>query len=111
MSGNASGMSLYEYKSLLFLCVKLYSQMNDSWSMEADAALSDMDGNSGVPLTPGRHLDCAESDDDVLMLGVGEEEEEEVIGTKEDRAKMRKRKIGREKRSRGSGQRRTRGGC
>ena len=77
-------MSLYEYKSLLFLCVKLYSQMNDSWSMEADAALSDLEGNSGVPLTPGRHLDCAESDDDVLMLEVGEEEEEEVIGTKEN---------------------------
>ena len=87
-------LSLVEYQFIIVcsFVFKLYSEMDNPWSWEVDAALSDTEGNSGVSITPGRHLNCADSDDeDVLMLQVGKEEVQEVIGTEEERAKMHKR--------------------
>ena len=65
--------------------------MDDSWSADVDEDW-EKEGHPGVSRTPGRHLDDSKDSGDVLMLRVEEEEVEELMGTAEERARMKKKK-------------------
>ena len=65
--------------------------MDDSWSADVDEDW-EKEGHPGVPRTPGRHLDDSTDSGDLLMLRVEEEEVEELMGTAEERARMKKKK-------------------
>ena len=65
--------------------------MDNLWSADVDEDW-EKEGHPGVPRTPGRHLDDSKDSGDVLMLRVEEEEVEELMGTAEERARMKKKK-------------------